>query len=193
VAARDARHSRLVLGARRIEAIRRGLEAVYHGTNRFLRELGVEYWLLYGTLLGMHREGRLLDGDRDVDFGAHEREYPRIWQARHALPAGFRMVDTSANHHGPKLYVVHRGWEADIYFYRDADGLLHSHLKSRYIAETAPVPRGFVYPLRPAAFLGEPTTVPNDVLACLVHTYRYIGRDAVMDPATGYWSPREAR
>jgi hypothetical protein len=189
---RDARYSRLVLGDRRVRAIRAELETVYRATNRFLRSLGVDYWLVYGTLLGYHREGRLLDGDRDVDFGAHEKEYPRIWQARRALPAGFRLYDTSHRHHGPKLYVAYQSWEADIYFYKDAGGRLQSWETSRNPGDTAPFPRELVYPLRPATFLGESTNVPHDAEAYLVHTYGYIGRDAVRDPTTGYWRPRVA-
>ncbi len=192
VLARDVGVSRLVRGRGRLDAIRAGLEAVYRGTNRFLAGLGVEYWLVYGTLLGWHREGRLLEGDRDVDFGAHEKEFPRIWAARGSLPSGFRMHDTSGNHYGPKLYVVHRGWEADIYFYRDTGDRLQSWEKSRNLGDMAPFPRAFVYPSRPVEFLGEPTRVPADPEAYLVHTYGYIGRDAVRDPTTGYWSPRRA-
>lgn len=190
VLARNVRYSRRLRGRAGLDARRVGLEAVYRATNRFLARLGVEYWLVYGTLLGYHREGRLLEGDRDVDFGAHEREYPRIWQARDRLPPGCRMYDTSHKHHGPKLYVVQRSWEADIYFYKDADGRLQSREQSRNLGDMALFPRGFVYPLRAVTFLGEPTHVPRNAEAYLVHTYGYIGRDAVRDPKTGYWRPR---
>jgi hypothetical protein len=190
VLGRNVRYSRLVRGRRRAEAMRAALEPVYRATNRFLLALDVEYWLVYGTLLGHHREGGLLAGDRDVDFGAHEREYPKIWSARARLPPGFRMYDTSRNHYGPKLYVVHRGWEADIYFYKDAGGLLQSYERSRNLGDMQPFPRTFVYPRRRTTFLGETTYVPHDAEAYLVHTYRYIGPNAVRDPLTGYWSPR---
>lgn len=186
-AARTMRYSRLLLGDRRGDVIRAHLEEVYRLTNRFLRDLGVDYWLIYGTLLGYYREGRLLPNDWDVDFGAHEREYPRIWAARHELPPSCQMHDTSYKHYGPKLYVIHEGWKADIYFYKDADGRLQSYEKSRNQGDMASFPRRFVYPLRAAVFLGEPTTVPHDPEAYLVHTYHYIGPDAVRDSKTGYW------
>jgi hypothetical protein len=191
VLARNVRYSRRLRGRAGLDAQRAGLEAVYRATNSFLARLGVEYWLVYGTLLGYHREGRLLEGDRDVDFGAHEREYARIWQARDLLLPGCRMYDTSHKHHGPKLYVVHRGWEADIYFYRDEGGRLQSWEKSRNPGDMAPFPREFVYPLRAVTFLDEPTRVPHYAEAYLVHTYGYIGRDAVRDPKTGYWRPKD--
>ena len=32
------------------------MEAVYKVANRFLQDLGVDYWLVYGTLLGYYRD-----------------------------------------------------------------------------------------------------------------------------------------
>jgi hypothetical protein len=192
VVAREIRYSRLLRGGGRDAAVRLGLEAVYRETNRVLRGLGVDYWLVQGTLLGHHREGRLLEGDHDVDFGAHEKDHARIWQARTTLPAGFRMYDTSHRHHGPKLYVVHRSWEADIYFYKDDGRSLQSYVNSTDGGDSKPFGREVVYPLRPATFLGEPTYVPHDVEAFLLHIYGYIGRNAVKDANTGYWHPKSS-
>jgi hypothetical protein len=171
------------------EAKRKQLEEVYRVTNRFLYNLGVEYWLVYGTLLGYYRHGQIIRGDQDVDLGAHEKEYHAIWQARDRLPSGFKMYDTSHKHYGPKLYVASRAWEVDIYFYKDQDGQLQSYEKSKNIGDMQPFPREFVYPLTPTTFLGEPTNVPHDTKGYLLHTYRYIGENAVRDPKTGYWYP----
>jgi hypothetical protein len=192
ILARHIRHSRLVLGDSREAVIRERLAQVFKTTNRFLNDLGVEYWLVYGTLLGYYRNGDLIRGDWDIDFGAHEQEYEKIWTARHRLPVGFRMYDTSHKHRGPKLYVTWKGWEADIYFYKEIREQVQSYEKSRYLNETQPCPRAFIYPVKPAVFLGEPTSIPNDPLAYLLHTYHYIGEDGVRDPKTGYWRPRNS-
>jgi hypothetical protein len=167
------------------------LERVYAETNRLLHSLDVDYWLVYGTLLGYYRDGRIIPWDRDIDFGAHEKEFPTIWQARHTLPPGFTMYDTSANHYGPKLYVAYRGWEADIYFYKDTGSHLQCYEKSRNIGDMQPFPRNYVYPLQTATFLQEMTRIPHNPEAWLRHTYGYIGADAVRDPRTGYWHPRK--
>lgn len=187
---RNIRHSRLVAGAEHEKKKYAALEEVYAATNRFLYNLGVEYWLVYGTLLGYYRNGGLIKGDRDIDFGASEKEYETIREARAELPDGFRMFDTSHKHGGPKLYVVSStGWEADIYFYRDRDGQLQVYENSPNTGDTMPFPREYVYPLKAATFLGKPTNVPNDAEAYLRHTYRYLGEDGVRDPKTGYWHP----
>jgi hypothetical protein len=166
------------------------LTTLYCGVNTYLRELGVDYWLVYGTLLGWHREGRILAHDADVDFGAPVDCFDRIWAARHRLPAGFTLYDTSHRHLGPKLYCEYRGWEADLYFYREAGGKLWSTERSPNPGDTKPFPRSFFYPRQPATFLGEPTWVPAQTIAYLEHTYAYIGPDAVRNPVTRYFEPR---
>lgn len=188
--ARHARYSRLVLGSRRDECIHQELATLFRVVNEMLRRSGVEYWLNYGTLLGWFRSRSLIPGDRDVDFGTPAPSYPVVWEARHLLPPGYAMHDTSYRHHGPKLYVTHRGWEADIYFYREQDGLWQSCEKSRNPGDVAPFPRGFVAPLQEAEHLGEATWVPRNPEAWLRHTYGYIGEDAIQDPLTGYWRRR---
>ncbi len=188
---RHVRYSRLLLGQRQPEVVREKLGAVYMATNRLLRDLKVDYWLVYGTLLGYHRDGHVIIGDKDVDFGVPEQYYNTIWQARHHLPDGFKMHDSSYRHHGPKLYVdSDLAWKADIYFYKESDGMLQSYEKSPYLNDTTPFPRSYVYPLQSGTFIGEETSIPNDTLAYLTHMYKYLGHDGVRDNKTGYWYPQ---
>jgi len=169
----------------------KALAVLFTVTNRYLRKMGVDYWLAYGTLLGYHRERRILPHDTDIDFGAHKKAFDRIWKERKNLPPGFTMYDTSYRHHGPKLYIAYQGWEADIYFYEDTGSQLRPYERSRFPGESTPFPRDYVYPLEPATFLGTKTRVPSQARALLVHHYRYIGANAVRDKKTGYWHPKQ--
>ena len=169
------------------------LEDLFRGVNRFLRDLEIDYWLVFGTLLGYHREGGIISFDYDIDFGAHERDYQKILKHRGTLPHGFRMYDTSHRHPGPKLYIAYKGWEADIYFYEERDATLQCLLNSDVQGDKRPFPESYVYPLRETTFLGEKTFIPNQVEPYLVHMYGYIGRDAWQDRKTGYWHPRDRR
>jgi hypothetical protein len=184
-----AYQGRILLRSHRPRAKADALARLYLVVNGFLSELGVDYWLAWGTLLGFHREGAILAHDRDVDFGVLEDDYQRILGASARLPEGFTLHDTSCWHGGPKLYVDYRGWKADIYFYRRCEGVLRIFLTSRYPADTAPVPIDQVLPTRPATFLGRPTRVPARVVDHLVHCYGYIGPDAEQDHITGYYHP----
>jgi hypothetical protein len=166
------------------------LATLFRGVNQHLRTLGGDYWIVYGTLLGWHREGRIIPHDYDVDFGAPAARYKEILNSAHLLPNGFALHDTSHRHHGPKLYIEYHGWEADIYFYTEKDGLLQSTERSLNPGETLPFPRDFFYPPRPAHFLGEPTLVPARTSDYLEHVYQYIGPDAIRDPVTRYFRPR---
>ena len=163
------------------------LEALFRTTNQFLRDLGVDYWLFHGTLLGHYRDGQPLAGDVDIDLGAPESAYPKIWQARHKLPPHFKLYDTSFNHYGPKLYITHKGWEADIYFFKEADQKLHPYEKDPRAGYEVPFPKAFIYPLQVTHFFGETTYMPNQVEALLTHIYGYIEADAIQDKKTGYW------
>ncbi|MCI8465143.1 MAG: hypothetical protein HFI63_04700 [Lachnospiraceae bacterium] len=43
--------------------------------HRAMGEAGCEYWVDFGTLLGLHREGRLLKHDFDIDFSIMGENY----------------------------------------------------------------------------------------------------------------------
>lgn len=172
---------RLLARRNRLPALRE----LFCSTNAVLRDLGVDYWLAYGTLLGYHREGAILAHDRDVDFGLPEEAYPIVRQAR--FPPSFRLYDTSFKHDGPKLYVEHRGWEADLYFYRTFASVLKSGERSRNQGDRAPLPRKAIFPLQEVTFLGQSTRIPADPEQVLRIAYGYLGPDAVRDRATGYF------
>ena len=174
---------------RRLEALVR----LYRVVNAHLAELGVEYWINFGTLLGWHRSGSILEHDKDVDFGAPVDAYARLCAARSSLPAGVRLFDTSHRHSGPKLYYCQDGWEADVYFYAEEQGQLYTRLKSSSPGETAPFPRSWIYPLKPVVFHGAATFIPAETEQWLRHTYGYLGPDAVRDRATGYFRPRQGK
>jgi hypothetical protein len=187
---RHLRHGRASLGLAASSRKTEELTALFRVVNAYLEDCGAEHALAYGTLLGWHRSQGLLPHDRDVDFSAPESAYPKILAGRAKLPRGFALHDTSHEHGGPKLYVSYRGWEADIYFLHEENGLLRHHLFSDLPGDSKPFPRDYFFPLRPVSFLGEKTYVPAQALALLTHHYGYIGPDAVLDPVTKYYRPR---
>ncbi|MEC4802802.1 MAG: LicD family protein [Jaaginema sp. PMC 1079.18] len=183
---RHSKYYRPFKADRNQAVIHQKLKTIFQVTNQFLSQLNVEYWIAYGTLLGYYREQNLIPGDGDVDFGLSEQYYQTIWQARNQLPQGFQMYDTSCYHFGPKLYITHDGWEADLYFYQDRGNQLQSYENAK-ICYRKSFPKTYIYPLQQANFLEEVTWIPQQTEALLTHTYRYLGKDAVRDSQTGYW------
>ena len=147
------------------------LKTLYQVTNRFLERLGVEYWLIHGTLLGHYRLGRPLPGDVDIDFGASEQYFDQILGRASDLPNGFNLHDTSFNHYGPKLYVSYKGWEADIYFYKEEANQLKPYEKDPKAGYESPLKRDWIFPLQPIEFWEEATYAPNDAEAVLKTIY----------------------
>jgi len=179
-------------GWRGAESRQRDLIVLFRGVNAWLRASGAEHWIAYGTLLGWHRERQILRHDADVDFAAPVAASERIRQSGAQLPAGFALFDSSHRHRGPKLYITYRGREADIYFYRDENGLLQSTESSINPGEFAPFPRELVFPLIEATLHGAIIDVPGRAEDLLRHHYRYLGPDAVRDPSTRFFRPRQA-
>lgn len=171
---------------RRLQILRQFFVVV----NDYMQRLEVDYWVDFGTLLGFYREDDILPHDIDVDFGAHETDFLKVWNARHLLPAGFTMYDTSFRHNGPKLYVSFKGFDADIYFYSERTGYLRSPEKTRFANLMQDIPKGLIYPLKSATFLETATKVPADAKAYLEFVYGYIGCDAVRNTTTGFWSKK---
>lgn len=163
------------------------LSEIFEVTNEYMKNTGAMYWIDFGTLLGYHREGAILPHDVDVDFGAHEEEFDKIWSKRNELPKGFKLYDTSFRHRGPKLYFNYKGFDADVYFYEDKDGKLTSYENSHYPNERTPYPKDLAIPAKPAEFLGQKTFVPARPVEYLEHIYNYLGSNGWRDKNTGYW------
>ena len=188
---RDLRYSRFIYPKGPEDAILNELCSLFVTVNGLLNNLGVDYWLEFGTLLGFYREKHLIRGDEDVDFGAQAKDFNRIWAARHLLPKSYRMVDASRYHNGPKLYFISpTGWEADIYFYKERSDKLQRILNSPYLVDKIPIPKSLIFPTKLSEFLGAQTRIPHKTKDYLEFSYHYIGYDAVIDPVSGYWSPR---
>ncbi|NUM36177.1 MAG: LicD family protein [Candidatus Brocadiae bacterium] len=169
------------------------LEKLFIVVNQFLSELDVDYWIADGTLLGYYRDHRIIPNDYDVDFGLHEKEFSKVWQARKKLPPGFAMYDTSFRHRGPKLYICYQSLDVDLYFYEEKNESLRSYVISTNPREMAAFPKDFIYPIQQAIFYGQPTYIPNQTEQYLRHYYHYLGRNAVQDKKSGYWYPQSPK
>lgn len=167
------------------------LEKLFLESNRFLGELGVEYWLNYGTLLGYYRSKSLIPHDIDIDFGARENDVERIWEHRNKLPKGFTMYDSSNRHYGPKLYISYKGFDADIYFYNEQETFFEPYEKTHWKNYRIPIPRSCIIPLEPVTFLGQPTYIPKEPLTYLQTFYGSLAEDAVRNPDSGLWEKNE--
>eukprot|EP01060_Flectonema_neradi_P012609 TRINITY_DN19386_c0_g1_i1.p1 TRINITY_DN19386_c0_g1~~TRINITY_DN19386_c0_g1_i1.p1 ORF type:complete len:286 (+),score=6.61 TRINITY_DN19386_c0_g1_i1:31-888(+) len=76
---------------------------LYNVTRDWLEAVGVSWWLDFGSLLGWYRDGKLLPGDRDVDFSTTEQGWQKLKQNSnwlHKYKCSF--TDTSYRHTGPK-------------------------------------------------------------------------------------------
>lgn len=156
-------------------------------SNRFLQDLDIEYWVNYGTLLGFHRENGIIGHDIDIDFGCHVNHYERILSQVELLHPELSLHDTSHRHNGPKLYMSYKGFDADIYFYREEEDQLFSYEKTDWENYNAPIPKVQVFPTAVFQINEITTRVPARTEAYLETIYGNLAGDAVRNPETGYW------
>lgn len=43
--------------------------------NKIMNEANIKYWVDFGTLLGIYRDGKFIDHDFDIDLGMYEKDY----------------------------------------------------------------------------------------------------------------------
>jgi phosphorylcholine metabolism protein LicD len=156
-------------------------------SNQFLKDLKIDYWVNFGTLLGFHRENGIIGHDIDIDFGCHERHYDFILQSQAQLPHELELFDTTNRHNGPKLYMSYKGFDADIYFYKEEDEHFHSYEKTDWENDKAPIPAEYVLPTKVVTINGIETRFPNHAGTYLKTIYGSLKKDAVRNPKTGYW------
>lgn len=82
--------------------------------NKTLKKLNIKTWLQDGTLLGLIRNGKLIEWDNDSDMGCHEKNWTK--EAEEELKnLGFKM--NFRNKIGPRF--SRQGSATDIFLYRN--------------------------------------------------------------------------
>ncbi len=85
-----------------------------------MSELDLPYWLDYGTLLGVIRDGGYVDNDTDLDFGMYLHDYtPEISEvlSRYGFKAEYdRLVDGGET--AREAVYSYKGVHTDIFFYK---------------------------------------------------------------------------
>lgn len=160
---------------------------LFEYSNQFLKTLEVDYWVNFGTLLGFYRENDIIGHDIDIDFGCHERHYTQILKNRDKLPSALTLCDTTNRHNGPKLYMSYKGFDADIYFYKEEAGQLYSYEKTDWKNYNAPISSEQVFPTKDFVIRGIHTCIPNNPEDYLKSIYGSLDKDAIRNPETGYW------
>lgn len=140
---------------------------------------GVEYWVDFGTLLGLVRNGKPIIGDNDVDICVtntpinHER-------IREALTHLSKKYTTTGLLHWNAYRIIGRWTHVDIYISKTMGDRL-------VIPDSEPIPSHLVFPLQQRELLIKgillPVSLPNNIHSVL--DFRY-GSDH-MTPKRKWW------
>jgi hypothetical protein len=154
-----------VLDRVRQRALRRILQDVAQVFNAH----GIAYWCDFGTLLGLHREGDIILGDKDADLCVLEPEKGRVLALAEPLRALGLEVRDVPDRKGGLLRIHDRitPYYTDVYvFVRDGE-----MLRSLLAPGREDVPGRLVHPTVPLPFLGTTLLAPGQTAAMCRHRY----------------------
>lgn len=163
------------------------LTELYGYSVDFLNEVGEDYWVDFGTLLGYYRENGIIPHDIDADFSMHEKSYRKVLKSKELLSKKVKFYDTTHRHRGPKLYFNYKGFDVDIYFYEDLGDAVRNYENTQWPNERREMPKELVYPLKWERFLNKKCLIPAKPKEYLEYIYGYLGTDSKRNKETGFW------
>lgn len=140
---------------------------------------GIEHFAFFGTMLGLERDGALIEGDDDIDFYVPMRERSQLIArlAEHRVFIDFRKHPNNTPYFLQARRVIGGGEVlADFYLFEDfGNGVLADRWNfggdvSRP-DKILHVPSKLVYPLQKREFLGHQVSLPHDVRALCEFLY----------------------
>lgn len=142
---------------------------------KVLDEIGVHFWLDYGTLLGVYRDGKLIGHDTDVDIAVFLKDYsPEIEKA--FIKHGFtyeRKIVIDEGRYGMEQSFSYKNVKLDIFYYTKKDTKCISHIfplnkeKEFIVREIYTTYTGF----KSLKFLNVNWNIPKNTELRLIETY----------------------
>lgn len=160
------------------------------------------YFIMYGTLLGFHREGNIIAWDYDVDIYVdieHEEDIARIMKENNIniwrrgkgvmLSVNIELTEEECRTFDDPLDLSPRKPSVDFYFYKHYDDLGTTAIKeigseysdtirARHNAGCPPIPKKLVFPIKNKVMQGVKVKVPNKPAEIL----RLVYGDTYMTP-----------
>jgi hypothetical protein len=150
-------------------------EAMSHALKRFSLELdlfNIEYFVFFGTLLGLTRDGRPIDNDDDVDLYVNKRHFDTILEIIRSLEFN---IDLKKKPNNTKSFLQAYGLldehlvRVDFYFYDNMSekNYLVEHWnfagKPFDKSRTLRIPKSLVYPLDKIQFQDFTISAPQQM------------------------------
>lgn len=165
---------------------------VFKKAHHSLVKAGVFFWPEFGTLLGIHRDGKLIGHDTDLDFGIFLTDYSDKIEF-HLKQSGFRKKREfliEGGSYGREESYILKGVSLDLFYFTKTDDGMYTHLfplndkKEYFIKQLWSSATAF----KEIIWEGMKLSVPQDTEKRLIDTY---GKDYHI-PIKNWYTPDDA-
>lgn len=149
-----------------------------------LNDLGLDYWISDGTLLGWFRNGAMLLHDSNTNLSIMETDLSRIWKSRKTISTRNTDLIIKRNRNRKTLHVQSQNYPGfnlvTIYTFRLTESGFRNNCAVRCMSLKL-YPFKWIYPLGKSTFASKKIKVPHFPREVLEERYGYIGPCAVWD------------
>lgn len=149
-----------------IKTDRKIREKVFKKVINILNTNEIEYFVNYGTLLGLIREGRLLESDDDIDILVHEKDYNKAYSL---INKEYTLMRTDPDF---CQGYIHQG-QVELYKYTVENGKVIDKWTKKHNDLSGIQPVNYVYPIQSKyiEILGIQVSLPNEPEKILENVY----------------------
>ncbi|HUY01495.1 MAG TPA: LicD family protein [Candidatus Deferrimicrobium sp.] len=145
------------------------LKEIFKRVTDLLNKYKINFFVFYGTLLGIIRSNDLIDNDDDVDILVHisDQQKVKILEDGHLIEVRELKYDHQGEVHSMiQLYFKNDLGPCDIYFYEERDHLIYIRWDFGLIYDTCDI-----FPLISKQFLDRNILIPKNSEKILRETY----------------------
>ena len=132
-----------------------------------------DYWVEYGTLLGLYRSGALLKGDSDIDFGmlVPEDQDDLTLLIKSLNTRGIKLIGRTVGEHTKNIYklkFLYRKTHVDISLFRERDKSIYTVINTPAGFKLRPYPK---FSIVETDFDGVAINAPDNLAEHLSYHY----------------------
>ena len=139
---------------------------------KLLEEEGVEYWLDFGTLLGLVRDGAIIEWDEDVDISVWQTSYDKLEKIKPKLVEFGYKVENDKNGACRIFLTTEKKLWVDIYYWKKLKNGTYQQVSPGFDSRISNFPLSLLGNFTTINFSGKDFVIPEKYEEKLTKMYQ---------------------